>query len=403
MPNFRVGRVGQDIELDTISEVSFTGDEVSIEGRTWDITYAEAARFRGQIVAYMKNSDESFVPILSADMPEIDGMYRINSVSVVARDRRAHVGVFDFSLRAERVQGFAAPLFESVMLGAQRAGLTFAPALSAQAFHALPACVQGYETGVLTPTVTQRESETGTVSVFTDPSNHFFNARPQFFIPPASWYDGAATLTVDGSLVVGRQVSNSPQGFVLSNGLVRFVGVPGGWFRSERWNPATAQWDVSGGWWPIHRVILGSWVPLDAPHTLTVMRNTPQSVIVRLTCDAASAVEGARFAVTVDLELRRGAELASFTLTTRGSYAWGLRAPLAFGTLTSSAHYFESAGVMVAGTSVFGAEGDGSGVALITTHPSTSLSFGIGHSSDAGIAARQWAAVQAENVTVAAR
>jgi hypothetical protein len=392
-----VGLVGLDVELASISDVEVTGDAFSISGQTWDMSYVEATKVRAQFAGYL----DEVVPIVSDDLPDLNGFYQFISATVEARSDKGPFGIFGFSLRVQRVQGFTAPLFESVLLGAPRADVS----ANAAPFHGLPASVKGYETGVLTPSAAVRLSETGDVVVFTDSTDSLFDARPQYFVPAEDWYAGAATVTVNGSTVVGRQVMNDPDGWMLSNGMIRLIGVPGGWFRTEAWDGS--EWGNPGQWAPGRRIAPMVFGELEEPHTLTVMRNTPQSVIIRLTADAASLVAGSQFAVTVDIELRRGSMTADVYLASRGSYAWNMITPITYPWVSLTNGVAEG-GMVVAYSDDVGVleVGDGSKAGLI--FPANTFNVGIGYHWSSGIntaqnVVNQWAAVQSENVTVAAR
>ena len=59
----------------------------------------------------------------------------------------------------------AAPVFESVLIGSQRAS-SVAAQVTGMPWHAIPAAAVGYETGLLTPTTKTFASETGNVGYF---------------------------------------------------------------------------------------------------------------------------------------------------------------------------------------------------------------------------------------------
>ena len=308
-----------------------------------------------QFAAYVDSADETFVPVRFVGPTAWDGFYRVTDVQASASPSK----LLGLSVSLERVRGFAAPIFESVVLGSKRA--TSGAGVTPLAWHGLPATAVGYETGVLTPTRSTLPSETGDVQIFSEATNHLFNARPTWFLNPGDWYDGAAELTVAGHVVTGRQVRNAPAGWVLSNGLVRFAGLADGGIRSERWDGAA--WS-SPGVWRLNRTLTGSSSnPIGAPHTLTVLRNDPACVTIRVAYDAASLVPGSRFVVFLDLSLRRGSTVVEATVTTRGYYMWGFYSPVVWSS-APAAHDSFTDGTFVAagGTADLGWFGDGSPV-----------------------------------------
>lgn len=321
---FSVGRAGivGDVILQNLDVSKGT---VGLSGVIDDPDVEFAAE---QFAAYVDSADETFVPVRFVGPTAWDGFYRVTDVRASASPSK----LLGLSVSLERVRGFAAPIFESVVLGSKRSGVI--AGVTPTAWHGVPATAVGYETGVLTPTRSVLSGETGDVQIFSEATNHLFNARPMWFLSPADWYAGAAELTVAGHVVTGRQVRNAPAGWVLSNGLVRFSGRADGAVVSERWDATGQVWSDSGAW----SVTRSSSAigPLGATHTLTVLRNDPACVTVRLAYDAASNVAGSRFVVYLDVSLRRGSTVAECSLSTRGYYPWGFLSPV---TLPTTANY----------------------------------------------------------------
>ena len=321
---FSVGRAGivGDVILQNLDVSKGT---VGLSGVIDDPDVEFAAE---QFAAYVDSADETFVPVRFVGPTAWDGFYRVTDVRASATPSK----LLGLSVSLERVRGFAAPIFESVVLGSKRSGVI--AGVTPTAWHGVPATAVGYETGVLTPTRAVLSGETGDVQIFSEATNHLFNARPMWFLSPADWYDGAAELTVAGHVVTGRQVRNAPADWVLSNGLARFSGRADGAVVSERWDAAGQVWTDSGAW----SVTRSSSAigPLGAAHTLTVLRNDPACVTVRLAYDAASNVAGSRFVVYLDVSLRRGSTVAECSLSTRGFYPWGFLSPV---TLPTTANY----------------------------------------------------------------
>ena len=304
-------------------------DQTDVSGKLAG-TPDEVVHALQQLRALEDPAGETVVPVVVtpcalAHLPIVSGFYRVTQVDlsmVALKYDRAEVGI---SLK--RVQGYAAPLFEAVVIGGQRA-TSPAGQVVARAWHAVPAAAAGYETGTQTPTAYVLQSASGPISVFTTPTGtHFFDSRPQWFLPPDAWYAGAATLRVGGRTVVGRQVQNLPGDWQIDNGLIRATGGPGA-VTLQRWDGAS--W-VGAAQWHIARGRGGGVDPLTAPHTLTVIRNDPAGVTIRCAHDAAAIIPGSRFVVHVDYSLRRGSTVMDVRLATRGAYQWGFLAPVASG------------------------------------------------------------------------
>ena len=323
MSTIKLGRAGVLSEV-SYQQVDITRGAIRVTGNVHvadatDMTYAVE-----QISALVDNPDETFVPVIWGDYPAgWDGFYRVLDVSLGS----TQPDVWTLTADLERVQGFAAPLFESIVMGGKRAAV--GAGVTAQAWQALPAAVMGYENGVITPTVETVATADGNLSLFTDTANELFDARVEFYLPPASWYVGAATLTIGGKLTVGTQVPNDPDGWVVSNGIIRLSGVANsGAIKLEHWSGAA--W-VSNGNYSFGQYGGGAQPLLtEPPLAITVLRNGPECVTIRLAYDAQSVVTNARFAVNVDVSLRRGANCAEVYLSTRGAYRWLLKTPIVY-------------------------------------------------------------------------
>ena len=403
MSTIKLGRAGVLSEV-SYQQVDITRGAIRVTGNVHvadatDMTYAVE-----QIAALVDNPDETFVPVIWGDYPAgWDGFYRVLDVSLGS----TQPDVWTLTADLERVQGFAAPLFEAIVLGGKRAGV--GAGVTAQAWQGLPATVMGYENGVITPTVETVATADGNLTLFTDAANELFDVRVEFYLPPASWYVGAATLTIGGKLTVGTQVPNDPDGWVLSNGIIRLSGVTSsGEIKLEHWS-GTA-WANNGSYW--FGQYGGGAQPLltAAPLAITVLRNDPACVTIRLAYDAASIVTNARFAVTVDVSLRRGGTSAEVYLSTRGAYRWMVKTPITYAGAVAG-------GLSVADPATGAAFALGSTDAIEPADPKafalatagTWMACGIGHvfgtvnASTVGTFGSRYAAAQAERVLAVAR
>ena len=335
MCDVKIGRAQVTTDHDVnVSTANYDGDKVKLTA--WVVgTAVEVTRVVEMLRAYQTGADESVVPVVcTCGIVHLTGFYRVTGLSVgQVKTERA-----EMNIDLERVHGFAAPICESILQGGQRA-TSNAGLVTGVPWHAVPAATVGYETGQLTPTTKTFVTETGDVSYFYEatPSTppHFYNARPAWFLAPGSWYAGAATLTVGGDLVAGLQAPNNPTAVVVSNGIVRLTGGAGGTITTELWS-GTA-WGTAGAW-KIGRKIGPPYTtdPLGVPHTLTVIRNDPACVTIRLSYDAAALIPGSRFAVNLDCTLRRGSSVVEVTLATRGNYLWGFQSPIVYASLVNA-------------------------------------------------------------------
>ena len=398
----QVGRVSVSLEV-AVEAAVYRGDTLRLSCYC-DGTATHMYAIIEGLCAYAASTDESVVPVtFDTPLAHLTGFYRVGDVSV----DQAMPDRSDLTLDLERVQGYTAPLFESIVLGGKRSGV--AAGVTAEAWQALPDTVKGYENGTITPTVEVAATADGNLTLFTDAVNKLFNARVEFYLPPASWYVGAATLTVGGNLIVGRQCQNDPDGWMISNGIIRLSGVTdSGAIKLEHWS-GTA-WVEDGSYW-FGQYGGGAQPLLTAPPlAITVLRNGPECVTIRLAYDAASIVTNARFAVNVDVSLRRGANCAEVYLSTRGAYRWMVKTEIDYATAVSgggaSADPATGVGFALGNTdSIEPADPKVFALAANDTYMACGIGhvFGTVNATSVGVFGSRYAAAQSERVLAVAR
>lgn len=324
MSNFTIGRVGLDVDVNNIVAWEDSGDMLRVTALTTG-TVAQALRIRQQLAGYVNSADEPFVPVTWSDRPSVNGIYRVRDASVDNGTGAAASGIFAIDMTLEPVQGASAPAFEAISLGAVRTNAFGFVAATAKPWFGVPYDSRGYDPGVsVTPTFAGRAGADGTVLVYCDGGNYLYDAKSSFFLAPTAWYKNAATLKVKGDIVTGRQVQNAPADWEISNGLVRLQGGPGRWVISW-WNGAA--WTGNLNYvYPMVYIPGGNPTTFAGdPHTITVLRNGPEAVGIRLTYDSDSVITGTVFPVVVDIMLRRGSYMFSASITTRAAaLRWGL-------------------------------------------------------------------------------
>lgn len=346
-----VGRVGVPAAEVRVARIGLAGPELRIEGRIKGDPDA-VGHLAEQLRGLVDSPDEQFVPVRWVRCPLVDrhapGLTRLDGYYTV-EDAQVSFDRLDFapiSITVRRVRGHSAPLFELRTLGALRAGSSG----TVHYWHALPDATTGYEQGSVTPTMSSRacepphpEIQSRALTVYRHAQ--LADSRVDFYTPPSDWYLGAPSLSVDGHLVVGRQVRQSHD-WLLSNGVVRLYGVEGsGAVGMDRWDGLA--WVTVGEWHagkPEGEGLGRTFLPLSAPHALTVLHNSAELVAIRLSSDAASMYPGSRFVVNLDLSLRRGAPYVEATLSTRGAYKWGYLSPIRSAEQTVSGNVLSTGG-----------------------------------------------------------
>lgn len=313
----QIGRFGIDLASGEVASTSADGNSIRIEGNTAYSDFEKARVLEQQLLGYVDQPDEDFVPVVWDETPQLDGFYRVKSVSFSGEARLAPTGVMKFTVGLERVQGFAAPLVEVSQLGVMRTDTTGwgtrergfgLPATAASALEVYRV------TGVVSRFgVVQRFTRPGETADAVVCSARTDSSIVAYYVAPERFYDAAATFQLGEPLrvVVGRQPLNLPSSWLLSNDLIQVRPAFDSEFKIEY-----RGW-VGGGWsgWEsisFRRSFGSSAMPV--PHTVVVLRNSPEAVTIRLLSNYLMNP------VTVDLTLRRGARYVHTVFSQAGGF-----------------------------------------------------------------------------------
>jgi hypothetical protein len=295
----KLGRVGVDFMLDSPESEQWNGQSVALTGRLRGTTTANLLAIREQLLGYDNNLDEPIIPVVSDDDPSLTGYYRIGSIAVSAPSGSLSSRWLPMSLQLDRVKSAVAPIVEARLLMAPRytgATVTY--------WHAVPSAALGYEPMGTAANGVAQFPRLASVMVFGSP---LASARQRFQLPPANWYDGAALLSVNGNVIVGRQCPNTPGSWSLTNGELTI-------------SPTTDTGNIGirvaalGGALTAANVDVWSWSGsaygkfAATPNRITILRNDPAAVSIRLGWDNTSGYIGQ--SQTLDVTLRRGARMA---------------------------------------------------------------------------------------------
>lgn len=317
MSTLAIGRISLADPISNISKWSMAGDAVEIEGKLHTTpenialgNIDEVLVKRHQLAGYVGNGDEEVVPVIFSEDPSVTGFYRVMDVLIESMVGSAVHGVFDYRIALQRVHGFAAPLMESVLVGALRTNphsITYnggGGAEIAVAAHAVPDAVGDYApigiNGLAPASQYTRVGSDGTIEFHDTIPSGAFVWQSQYSLAAASAYVGAVVIRADSPLytIVGQQAPATPASWELSNGLVKITPTAAGKLDVAHYNGAS--------WEPAKRFILdnGAGTQLFATgfKTLTILRNSPEECSIRLTGERAS--DGP---TCVDLTLKRGA------------------------------------------------------------------------------------------------
>lgn len=351
----QIGRFGLELASGEVQSADSSGAKLSIEGRTAYANLEKSLALRQQLLGYVDNPDEDFVPVVWNEYPAFNGYYRVTGASVDGKQGLGPLGKLTFSADLERVQGFSTPLIEDTVQAIARPSTM---TLDRMPVIAVPAAARAFvriatyapimgSRAASSPEIV-REGETGVMNV------QRFTGLPfiaQFYLAPERYYDGAATISVGepSRIVAGRQVANDPKHWTLSNGLLQVRGVDSDDFAVEyrMWDSTAGNWSPWVKWTFVAANGTDPRMPLPAPHTMTVLWNRPEMAGVRLTSqwDLNTAP------VTVDLILRRGARYVSGELTGVFQLKYGMRpsGPITGPRVTSDGNGTSTSGVLGGG------------------------------------------------------
>lgn len=326
--SLQIGRVS----LPRTAEASLNGRTLSLSGSVQASTSAAAIALRQRLSGYVDNPDEPVVPLVWSVDTTLNGYYRVLSATVVLDRDRSYVsrGEFHFNWSAtlEQVVGFQAPLVEGRFVGATRSNAHSITSTSTRTWQGIPGDAVGYynpDGGSLTETLSST-SNGGEVAFMASTSgdaitqrNRYFDLVPSFYTAPGDWYDASCCVFINDQIAVGRQVQNTATSWVIANEVVKVEpGAGAGQIKVSHWTTA---------WESVTTYTLTTTTSFTSltnqPHTVSVLRNSPECCVIRLTYDGTSVNTGFRY--TLDISLRRGSRYAEFYCDSGATTAvWGI-------------------------------------------------------------------------------
>lgn len=385
-----------DIQLGRIPlRETFDAAEAGGDSRGMDIDGQESypPLTRAQVIARHDGINSlvtgQVLPVTFTDKPERNGYYAIKASSATYTEQRTDLVTSDWKVSLDRIGSDAETDLQSRLTGAVRLN-DFS--LSGERWHAPPIGHYGYYTGSTNPTTMTRTGLDGTITVYRGvPAN----ISPRWGCDPTTYLTGRVRLTTTGSQeVYGADVSLSPTGWALTNGLVNITpsasatfdvqAYTGGAWRSKLWNTSVA----------------GSGSSIGAWDKATLLRNDPEAVILRLT----ESLNPGR--ATLDLTLRRGSRFVegylqvgtAATLAAYRASAETNTSAAASGYVTATANDADGNRFACGSARTFTAHPNGG----VIKNSATSMDFWIGVVAGGGSAVSGDTAVDLRNMYIAA-
>ena len=298
-------------------------DQVSLSGKLNLGSGTSAMVARQQLLGYLGNPDEKYIPIVSTVDTARTGFYRITSMQVDTTPENVS-GMLPFAAKVEKLPGYSYPLIEMLLSGAARAGSVGSPT----PWHAVPSTWNGYDMGgaALHGLWVRGGATHGSgkdIWMMTDAAYYGPLLATQAGCAPANFYDCAVQFTSAGNLVVGRQFPSDPTSWVLANQMLELSqDTSGSNLLKIRMHDGTA-WSASTSFKLTSDAGTTFWGGTTGVRSVTLLRNGPERVAIRLALPMNPAY--ATGAATVDLTLRRGSRYIEGSVKSNFSGKWGLQ------------------------------------------------------------------------------
>lgn len=248
------------------------------------------------------------VPVTFRDKAELDGYYTIDNASSEITDHQSEVTKADWTIDLLKCGAHTEVDLQSRLTGAVRAN-DFSQ--SGERWHAPAIGHYSYFTGATDVTSSvSRTSADGTIVVYRSiPAN----VHPRWGCTPANYVGGRVRLTDTYLVASENEIEGcchklSTTGWAVSNGLVNVTATASAGIIDVQ--------SYSGGAYRSNLIRLQrNGVDLQAWQSVSIIRNTFEQVIIRLTANIVSAPGR----VTLDLNLRRGSRFVEGYLQSSSS------------------------------------------------------------------------------------
>ena len=290
-----VGRVGLDVELGHPSEMSesrsIDSREFTLRGflRSSSLTLTnylrdELLEQQGQIVAVTYTLDSHY-----------DAYYLLSDSSIESIETSyLRRGLWLFELNLFRIGGASRTEFQSNITGTVIDNTIGLIESETEPFIAPPSGSSVFDWNINALGSVTRSTEDGNIIVYLSTSGDF-SSDATWGCTPANFYKGSAKVLVAGQVRAGLDVPQSPTDWEINNGIIKVV--PNGTADElivSIWDKTSA-YESAKNW----KFQFGG-ADLSAFTFMSVLRNDPESVTIRLQTGGATARH------TIDLQLRRG-------------------------------------------------------------------------------------------------
>lgn len=318
MTTLQIGRMGVDVTHGHPFKISQDEDRLSLSGglTTEASSAAVMNAFRQNVLGLGEKLDEPIVPVIESGDDQLKGFYRVLGTHVDFPGGAFAHNRFTWEMDLERIPDYAHPAIESTLIGGYRTNVF---ALSGAGHHYVPSTVLNYHQSSDTLrtdwNITRTLADGNTLkSVQVSSISAAERRLAQFTLKPDDYYVGAARVEVQYGTstyyrVIGRKIwSNlSAVNWRITNDLIRVTpSATAGRIDVSVWDGA--QWDAVKTF-KFSTTYAASII--DRLTTFSIIRNTPEEVIVRLGMgDNITGTAAAIERLNLDISLRRGSMMA---------------------------------------------------------------------------------------------
>lgn len=316
-PNLQIGRVGLDVDLNSPQDLSFDVDDdrrrVTIRGYLRAASLDETKALRSELLAQRGQ----LVPVTWAGDSSMAGVGVVDAVTVDVDWRDGALqgaGFFRFAVVMDWVGSTSEVEFQSLLSSVEAVE---DHSTTPEWWHAPPVGSLAYSAGGATPVLIDRATEDGTIHVATDmPAG----THPTWSVNPANYYDGAVELWAGSRLRAGRDMPMLPAGWEINAKTLRIR--PGVTADASNGAIEVAAWQGSDwGPWVSFSVWWAGTNRIPSWHYVSVLKNTPEAVVIRLVRDAAEAPFASTAKHELDINVRRGGRLVTMLYKFDGASA----------------------------------------------------------------------------------
>lgn len=307
-----IGRAGLDagVTIEDPQTQEINGDQITWTGFLASTSLAGAKALRQQLLGYVDNPDELWVPVVCSWDPSLTGFYRVLSASVGGIPGVSYTTQsadlmynFPYSVTVEQVVGFGSPVMETTLIGALRTNASSITATNMTAYL-LETSTNGPTTMPTTGWTAENRTSADGADIFYYLANPTLPINLQFAVVPTGVAGIAGSINqsiakiesqaLDGATyrtVIGRQLpyrhSVSQQGhdWRLSNGYVRVAPAVINGADNSGTDITVAHYDGTG-WDTAVRYTFtiggAAYAAAAGFRQIAVLRNDPRCVSIRL-------------------------------------------------------------------------------------------------------------------------